>query len=85
MARRRMATRNRLLYFSRKNSITGLRHSFTPFLNCHTASAGAMPIEYSNAPTSAKETVHAMGLNNRPSTLCNVKIGRYAVMIIATA
>src|SRR5271157_4011152 len=30
----------------------------------------------------ANATVHAMGLNKRPSTLCSVKIGKYAVMIM---
>ena len=37
------------------------------------------------APNRAKATVQAMGLNKRPSTRCSVKMGRYAVMMMATA
>ena len=36
-------------------------------------------------PDSANATVQAMGLNNRPSTRCSVKIGRYAVTMMAIA
>ena len=39
-------------------------------------STGAISIEKISAPSSAKATVQAMGLNSRPSTRCSVKIGR---------
>ena len=49
------------------------------------ARAGAISIEKINAPSRAKATVHAIGLNSRPSTRCRVKMGRYAVMMMAMA
>jgi len=49
------------------------------------ASTGPRNIENSRAPAKAKATVHAMGLNKRPSTRCSVKIGRYAVMMMPMA
>src|ERR1035438_4144953 len=38
-----------------------------------------------SAPSRAKATVHAMGLNNRPSTRCRVKMGRYETIIMTRA
>ena len=38
-----------------------------------------------SAPSRAKATVHAMGLNRRPSTRCRVKIGRYETMMMMRA
>ena len=40
------------------------------------ARTGATRTENVNAPHKANATVHAIGLNNRPSTRCKVKIGR---------
>jgi len=40
-------------------------------------------MEKIRAPSRANATVQAIGLNKRPSTACNVKIGKYAVMMIA--
>ena len=42
-------------------------------------------MEKINAPSKANATVHAMGLNNRPSTACKVKMGKYAVTMIPMA
>ena len=42
-------------------------------------------MEKVSAPRSAKATVHAMGRKRRPSTACKVKMGRYAVMMMAIA
>jgi hypothetical protein len=53
--------------------------------NARLASTGASTMEKISAPSSAKATVQAIGLNSRPSTLCSVKIGRYAVMMIPMA
>ena len=33
-------------------------------------------MEKTSAPSSANATVYAMGLNNRPSTRCEVNIGK---------
>ena len=63
-------------------------HEGTPMglvLNNRLASAGAMVIENRMAPRRANATVQAIGLKRRPSTRCNVKMGRYAVMMIAIA
>ena len=49
------------------------------------ANAGATNMEKIKAPRSANATVHAIGLNNFPSTRCSVKIGMYAVMMMAIA
>jgi len=38
---------------------------------------------HSRPASHAKLTVHAIGLNSRPSTRSSVKIGAYAVMMIA--
>src|ERR1035438_4175012 len=59
--------------------MTGLCHSRTPLLNNTLAKTGAIKIEKVSAPSRAKATVKAMGLNNRPSTRCSVKIGMYEV------
>jgi hypothetical protein len=37
------------------------------------------------APNRANATVQAIGLNSRPSTRCRVKMGMYAVMMMAMA
>ena len=42
-------------------------------------------MEKINAPSKANATVQAIGLNNRPSTACKVKIGRYAVTMMPMA
>ena len=42
-------------------------------------------MENVSAPSSAKATVQAMGLNSRPSMRCSVKMGMYAVMMMAMA
>ena len=65
--------------------ITGLCHSRVPLGKKMLASAGAISSEKMMAPSRANATVQAMGLNNRPSTRCNVKMGRYAVIMMATA
>src|ERR1035441_2120113 len=48
-------------------------------------STGAITMEKSSAPSRAKATVQAMGLNSRPSTLSRVKIGRDAVVMSPNA
>ena len=55
--------------------MTGLRHSRTPLRKRTLDRTGAMSIEKVSAPSNAKATVNAMGLNSRPSTRCSVKIG----------
>ena len=55
--------------------MTGLCHSLTPLRNNMLARTGATRIEKVSAPSRAKATVKAMGLNSRPSTRCSVKIG----------
>ena len=40
------------------------------------AITGATMMAKTSAPSSAKVTVHAMGLKRRPSTACRVKMGR---------
>ncbi len=56
--------------------MTGFRHSLTPFSKTISASTDAMAIEKISAPSNANDTVQAIGLKRRPSTLCRVKMGR---------
>ena len=63
--------------------ISGLCHSLAPLGNTTAAITGPISIEKIRAPNSANATVQAIGLNKRPSTACRVKIGRYAVMMMA--
>ena len=65
--------------------MTRLRLSRIPLRKNVAASTGAMRMEKTMAPRRAKATVQAIGRNNLPSTRCSVKIGRYAVMIMAMA
>ena len=58
-----------------RKAITGLRHSRTPLRKNTLERTGAMRMEKVSAPSRAKATVRAMGLNSRPSTRCSVKIG----------
>src|SRR6266851_8732922 len=76
-------TASRYLVF--KNSITGLCHSLTPLLNSTPDTTGATSTENRRAPRRANATVQAIGWNKRPSTRCRVKMGKYAVMMIAIA
>ena len=46
---------------------------------------GTSSIENIKAPSSAKATVQAMGLQRRPSTRWRVKMGRYAVIMMPMA
>src|SRR5262249_15642137 len=80
--RKRMAHSSVLRYAFVSHVITGLRHSraFAPKRKLERA--GAMSIENMSDPSSAKDTVQAIGLNRRPSTRCKVKIGIYAVMMM---
>ena len=63
----------------------GLCHSLAPFAKAKLASTGAIRIENIRAPSSANATVHAMGWNSLPSTRSSVKIGKYAVIMMAIA
>ena len=72
----RMASLRARRYSRVSHTITGLCHSRVPLGKKRLASAGAISIEKTMAPNRAKATVQAMGLNKRPSTRCNVKMGR---------
>ena len=63
-------------YVSREERHHRVLPFFAPLRNRKLASTGATSIENISAPSSANATVHAIGLNSRPSTLCSVKIGR---------
>ena len=56
--------------------MSGFCHSRVPLRNNILASTVAINMEKSSAPNSANTTVQAIGLNNRPSTRCNVKMGK---------
>jgi hypothetical protein len=56
--------------------ITGFSHSLAPLLKKKLASTGAISMEKTRPPISAKVTIQAMGLKRRPSTACRVKMGR---------
>ena len=47
-------------------------------------STGTIKIAYNIDPKIAKESVHAIGANILPSTLCKVKMGSIASMMIPT-
>jgi len=76
IARWRMAHRTAVRYRSIRKCIAGLCHSLVPFWKAKLASTGAIKIEKSNAPRSAKATVQAMGWKSLPSTRCRVKMGK---------
>ena len=61
------------------SAIRGLCHSRVPSRNSRLVSAGARSMEKTSAPRRANATALAIGLNRRPSTLCRVKVGRYAL------
>ena len=69
-----------------RNVISGLSRSVTPLRKNSAARAPERRgSRTSSRPSSANATVHAIGRNSRPSTRCSVKIGMYAVMMIAMA
>ena len=72
-------------YLAVSHVMTGLRHSRVPLAKKKLERTGATRMENKSAPSSANATVQAMGLNNRPSTRCSVKMGRYAVIMMAMA
>jgi hypothetical protein len=49
------------------------------------ARTGASPVERIREQSGANATVQATGLNRRPSTDCNVKMGSYGVMMMVMA
>jgi hypothetical protein len=74
MVRSQDATARRYPFVSQ--TITGLCHSRVPFGKKRLASAGAISHRKDDRAQSANATVQAIGLNNRPSTRCSVKMGR---------
>ena len=71
-----MAHLRALRYLAVSHAKTGLCHSRAPLAKKKLESTGATSIENISAPNRANVTVQAMGLNNRPSTRCSVKMGR---------
>ena len=71
-----MAQRSRLRYTPVSQVMSGFCRSRTPPRNSTLPSTGAMRMEKVRAPSRAKATVQAIGLNSRPSIRSSVKMGR---------
>ena len=74
--RHRIATRSAGRNRASARPSAGLCHSLVPLGNTMLASTGPDEHREHQRAEQREATVHAIGLNNRPSTACSVKIGR---------